>query len=146
MNDFLETKLGGSGIPPTAQQIQEFKTTFGLEKVVNLDTSNVDNHVDGVDNKVFKQTDKDAITTNALDIVNLEVTVANPPLTWHQLVQEFSQRPTTEAILPTGTVRSSILKGITRFRFIPSPYDPTQDAFYESWDGSNLTGIIATRG
>jgi len=35
---------------------------------------------------------------------------------------------------------------VTRFRFIPDDYDPTLDAFYAEFDGTDLSGLIVARG
>lgn len=48
---------------------------------------------------------------------------------------------------PTGTtVYSYTLDGTTRYRSVPDTYDPTTDAFYTSWSGSAVSGLIVARG
>lgn len=45
-----------------------------------------------------------------------------------------------------GDVYSYTLKGTTRYRLVPTTYDPTQDAFYSSYSGSTCSGLIVMRG
>ena len=45
-----------------------------------------------------------------------------------------------------GDVYDYTLNGTTRYRFVPTTYNPTQDAFYGSFDGTTLTTLITKRG
>ncbi len=71
-------------------------------------------------------------------------------LTWPFLSDAYSEVPaevgraTVEG--EDGDVLSYTLQGVTRFRFIPDDYDPTLDAFYAEFDGTDLSGLIVARG
>lgn len=70
---------------------------------------------------------------------------------WVYFVQTWSVEPTKIASITgatPGDVWSYTLNGVTRFRFVPTVYDPTQDAFYTTWNAgtSTLSGLIITRG
>ena len=66
--------------------------------------------------------------------------------TWEYLVNNWSVEPVLNATITGGEVYTYILRGTTHYRFIPTTYDPTQDAFYSNFDGTNLTNLITTRG
>ena len=67
-------------------------------------------------------------------------------LSWDFLVAKWSVEPTELATIASGVVWEYTLESTTRYRLVPTPYDPTQDAFYEDFDGTNLTNLITTRG
>lgn len=67
-------------------------------------------------------------------------------LTWDFLKDTWSIEPNLNTTLANGDVYNYTLNNITRYRFVPTVYNPTQDAFYESFDGSTLTNLIITRG
>ena len=66
--------------------------------------------------------------------------------TWVGLVNHWSVEPFFIALITGGDVFGYTLSGITRYRFIPTDYNPTLDAFYSDFDGTNLTNLITTRG
>lgn len=45
-----------------------------------------------------------------------------------------------------GLVLSYTLDGVTRFRFVPDVYVAAADAFYATFSGGTLSGLIAARG
>lgn len=65
---------------------------------------------------------------------------------WNFLVNNFSVEPSINTVIASGTVYDYTYNSITRFRLVPDPYDPTQDAFYENFDGANLSSLITSRG
>tara|TARA_R110002012_G_scaffold284722_1_gene475600 strand:- start:517 stop:1131 length:615 start_codon:yes stop_codon:yes gene_type:complete len=71
---------------------------------------------------------------------------SNPSDTWEYLVYNWSSEPTLNTAIVGGDVYDYELDGVTRYRFVPNPYDSTQDAFYSDFDGTNLTNLIVTRG
>lgn len=83
-------------------------------------------------------------TTGALNIPNYASSNAST-LTWDFLVDNWSVKP-TKVFIPTGKVFTYTLLGTTRYRFVPTIYNPTQDAFYSNFDGTTLTNLITTRG
>lgn len=64
-------------------------------------------------------------------------------LTWDYLIFFPSVQ---EATISGGKVRKHTKNGLSVYRFIPTPYNPTQDAFYESFTSGTLSGLITTRG
>lgn len=55
--------------------------------------------------------------------------------------------PSAEAgTVAAGAVRSHTRGGVTVFRLIPSNGNPAQDAFYTTFTGGVLSGLITTRG
>lgn len=68
---------------------------------------------------------------------------------WTYLVTRWSSPP-TEAGASTvsgapGLVLAYLLDGITRYRFVPSPYSAALDAFYSTFSGGQLSGLIVSR-
>jgi hypothetical protein len=68
------------------------------------------------------------------------------PLDWGYYATNWSVEPSLLASLPAGNVYSYTLNSVTRYRLVPTIYNPTQDAFYASFDGTTLTNLIAARG
>lgn len=62
------------------------------------------------------------------------------------LSSHYDVIPTVLATISGGEVLTYIWNGVTRYRFIPDPYDPPQDAYYSNWDGSAVSGLIAAKG
>lgn len=54
-------------------------------------------------------------------------------------------KPSTETAVTGGTVIKYDTDTETVYRFVPSPYDYSEDAFYTDFDGSNVTNIIVSR-
>ena len=70
----------------------------------------------------------------------------SPTFTWTYLYTKWSVEPTLNTTITGGDVYNYTLDGTTRYRFVPTIYDPKQDAFYSNFDGTNLTGLITTKG
>lgn len=65
---------------------------------------------------------------------------------WEYLVANWSVIPTLNAAITGGDVYNYELNGTLRYRFVPTTYTPTQDAFYTSFNGTSVTGLITKRG
>ncbi len=75
----------------------------------------------------------------------------NLPLTWGFLVMSWSTPPAVVGTLTgalEGRVFSYALNGVTRFRFVPTPYTAQEDKFFSNWNSatSTLSGLIVSRG
>ena len=68
------------------------------------------------------------------------------PVTWSFYKDHWSSIPTTAGTTAAGSVLAYTLDGVTRYRLVPAPYDPAQDAFYTTFTGGVLSGLIAARG
>lgn len=67
-------------------------------------------------------------------------------LTWDYLVTNWSTEPTLNTTTTGGEVYNYTLNGTTRYRFVPTVYNPTQDAFYSTFSGGILSNLITKRG
>ena len=76
----------------------------------------------------------------------LNKTLTYPKINWEYLVSNWSSEPTLNAAIPGGEVYNYTLNGTTRYRFVPSVYDPAQDAFYATFTSGTLSNLIVTRG
>ena len=65
---------------------------------------------------------------------------------WTFYATLWDTAPIFNATITGGAVYDYTYDAVTRFRFVPSPYDPTLDAFYGMFDGVNVTVLIAARG
>lgn len=65
---------------------------------------------------------------------------------WNYLVANWSVAPTINMTIAGGDVYNYTLSGTTRYRFVPTVYDSTQDSFYGGFDGVSLSNIIVSRG
>lgn len=68
------------------------------------------------------------------------------PLTWGYYRDHWTETPSEAGTTVGGSVLAYVLDGVTRYRFIPAPYDPAQDAFYNTFEARVLSGLIAKRG
>lgn len=66
--------------------------------------------------------------------------------TWDYYAINWSTAPSVNSAISGGTVYTYVLNGTTRYRFVPTSYDPTTDAFYSTFSGGVLSGLITTRG
>jgi hypothetical protein len=67
-------------------------------------------------------------------------------MSFEYLLINWSVAPSLVADITNGSVYQYTLNSITRYRFVPTEYDPTQDAFYLNFDGTTLTNLIIRRG
>lgn len=65
---------------------------------------------------------------------------------WTYYATTWSVEPTLNASITGGDVYNYTLDGVTRYRFVPTTYDATEDAFYTTFSGGLLTGLIVSRG
>lgn len=65
---------------------------------------------------------------------------------WIYLVSTWSTEPTLSASITGGDVYTYTLDGTTRYRFVPTVYNATQDAFYTTFIAGVLSGLIIARG
>ena len=105
-------------------------------------TQNVINVVDSGDGASITA----SITTAPTINVTLDVVQSNVIENWVNLVNLWTTPPVLNTGLVDGDVYNYTNNSITRYRFIPNPYDSTQDTFYASFNGTNLTSPLATRG
>lgn len=73
-------------------------------------------------------------------------TIPSGSATWDYYATNWSVAPTLNSSITGGDVYDYTLDGTTRYRFVPTTYDATQDAFYSTFSGGLLSGIIVTRG
>jgi hypothetical protein len=66
--------------------------------------------------------------------------------TWSYYATTWSVEPTLNSPITGGDVYNYTLDDTTRYRFVPTTYDPTQDAFYSTFSAGVLSDIIVTRG
>ena len=56
--------------------------------------------------------------------------------------KHFDSLPQEQPFSGSGTVLAYTLQGVTRYRHIPDPYDPIQDAFYANFSDPVLSNLI----
>lgn len=65
---------------------------------------------------------------------------------WDYYAVNWSLEPTSLGLITGGEVFSYTLGATTRYRFVPTVYDATQDAFYTTFSSPTLSGLIVARG
>jgi hypothetical protein len=65
---------------------------------------------------------------------------------WSDYVNNWSTAPVSQGVIASGEVFAYTLNGTTRYRLVPSPYTPQNDAFYTTFTSGVLSGLIVTRG
>jgi hypothetical protein len=126
-------------------QESESRSADGLaalqQQIAELQANAVDPaRVDALETgKVDKETGKGLSTNDLTDALLEDLT----NLKWTELAVQWSQAPNALSTDPTGSVYEYVRGARTLYRFVPTPYAPTQDAFYVD---QNLTQLIAARG
>ena len=77
---------------------------------------------------------------------NLQAQIDTLASSWISLVNGWTIEPTLNASISGGDVYNYTYGSTLYYRFVPEPYDSTQDIFYSGFDGTNLTTSIAIRG
>lgn len=65
--------------------------------------------------------------------------------TWIYYVSTWDNPPEFIEDISGGSVYRYTQDAIIRYRFVPSPYVPSQDAFYSTYNDSTLSGLIISR-
>jgi len=65
--------------------------------------------------------------------------------TWIYYVSTWDNPPEFIEDISGGSVYRYTQDAIIRYRFVPSPYVPSQDAFYNTYNDSTLSGLIISR-
>lgn len=94
-----------------------------------------------------------SLTENLSDIFvtkeDLEAALGNLGVSnatsWVDYATRWDSEPVTVAIIAAGEVISYAWKGVTRYRLIPTIYAPVNDAFYTTFSGGVLSGLITKR-
>lgn len=100
---------------------------------------------------VLASPEQSAIVLNVPAAISLDLQTqgtqgtASPP-TWEFYAANWSTPPTQVSTTAAGAVYSYVLDGVTRYRLVPAVYDPTDDAFYSTFTGGVLSGLIVSRG
>lgn len=66
-------------------------------------------------------------------------------LNWNDYANNWSSQPVSEALIPGGEVFRYTYTNGALFRFVPTPYDPANDAFYTSFTNPTLSGLVVAR-
>jgi len=116
--------------------------------------------------EVTADSSSDAVTVTSVDpsdAVTVSVTTADDAVTvsvsndtgpagadydqrtdWLGLVVGFNAIPTAPTAITGGSVYTYTYAGGTRYRFVST--SGLTDSFYTTFDGSNLTGLVASKG
>ena len=73
---------------------------------------------------------------------------SDTPQLWIRLASGWTEEPALNATTPNlgGEVYDYVFGPTTYYRHVPNPYDPTLDAFYETYSGGVLTTRLAAKG
>lgn len=92
--------------------------------------------------------DNEFILTQPKIVNNITNITLVTPLTWSDYMTRWDTPPVQvgAATLPVaGDVYEYVLQGVSRYRLVPTTYDPQFDAFYTSFAGGVLAGLIVAR-
>ena len=67
-------------------------------------------------------------------------------LTWEHLAANWTSAPAQVGTVAAGAVYAYTLGGVTRYRLVPTTYSAALDAFYTTYSGGVLSGLICSRG
>ena len=65
---------------------------------------------------------------------------------WEYYATNWTTAPSLAGSTAAGDVYAYTLSGTTRYRLVPTTYSAAQDAFYSTFSGGVLSGLIVTRG
>jgi hypothetical protein len=65
---------------------------------------------------------------------------------WARFATAWTVAPVFNSSISGGDVYDYTYGSTTYYRFVPSAYDPSQDAFYDTFSSGLLSGEIANRG
>lgn len=82
------------------------------------------------------------VSTAQQTALNLKLNVLN----WAFLAINWDSSPVVNASITGGVVWTYIYNSVTRYRFVPTTYDASEDAFYTTFSSPTLSGLIVTRG
>lgn len=86
------------------------------------------------------------IIVDNTDPINPKISSTGTQPSWSFYATTWSTEPTLNSSIAGGDVYDYTLDGVTLYRFVPTTYDPTQDAFYSTFSAGVLSDIIVTRG
>lgn len=100
--------------------------------------------------EIYLVTDEDRLavgkdSSTAITLANLS-DAGTTQLTWDYFAANWTAAPSQAGIVAAGNVYAYTLGGVTRYRLVPSVYSAAQDAFYSSFSGGVLSGLIISRG
>lgn len=126
---------GGSGTDPNAIHVNGVDEFSVITEDVTPSTSDL-------------LVAEDAVTgeKKIIQIGNLPTGTASA--TWTDYATKWDTAPTLNEVITGGTVYNYTWNSVTRYRFVPSTYDSSLDAFYENYDSGTdtLTNLIVARG
>jgi len=67
-------------------------------------------------------------------------------LTWLDLINSWTEEPILNATISGGEVYDYVFGATEYYRYVPTAYDSALDQFWSGFNGTTLTGLIATRG
>jgi hypothetical protein len=116
------------------------------QNIVNVDKSENSIILENVNNNVI-------IEQESTQIIITDVGLQGPPgisaPSWIDVAGDVEYTG-VEATITSGEVLTCSYKSDTIFRFINSTENtngyPVEDSFYQNFDGTNLTNLLATRG
>ena len=155
--DSYNTLLSRAAMPPEQQLPGTMpsgagnKTTVAdsfMPKPADRLTTGTGDTLDIPGEEMIVNLDNEFILTQQTIINNVTNVTNVTPLTWSDYVDRWDSPPTLvgTAFSPVaGSVYEYILGGFPRYRLVPTIYDPKFDAFYETFAGGALSGLIAAR-
>ena len=119
-------------------------STFKIQKVVTQLPQTTEA------NTVYLVRVRDGFDIYVTDSTNQLTFMSNPSLTWIYLITSTSKAPEEVGVATVETKTGKVFKytfgtSIT-YRFVPTTYSFTLDAFYEIYENGNLSNLIVKRG
>lgn len=125
-----------------AKDIYSYGTSFAiLNNGINVGSVTGLNLKAGTNMKITTTPNNDGTVTAKFD-----ATGGGGSNGWTYYATTWSTAPSVNSAIAGGIVYNYTLSGTTRYRFVPTTYDPTTDAFYSTFSGGVLSGIIIARG
>ncbi len=121
---------------PAGKDAEEVTPNFILDVTTPLIVQNVQK---AVSSKTYSASEIEGLATFIAEN-------SSSTATWVFYATTWSTEPTLNTSIAGGDVYDYTLDGTTRYRFVPSTYDATEDAFYSTFSGGLLTGLIVARG
>lgn len=89
--------------------------------------------------------DNPGATITSEQVAQIQATLGITPPTFDYYTKHFDVLPQEQLFSGSGTVLAFTLQGVTRYMYIPDPYDPIEHAFYANFSDPVLSNLIVRR-
>ncbi len=137
--------VDGNKIEPK-EIVEKLESLDGDERLDVSAVRGTEALIEDIAKKIAKEEVKKVKKTTVISGSGSSSSSSGGGIDWTYYATTWTAEPTLNASITGGDVYDYTLDGVTRYRFVPTTYDATQDAFYTSFSNPTLSGLIVARG